>query len=167
MSGPAQRQADDLQVVEFGLGSEVFAVPVQLVREILDYAPPAHVPNGPSHFAGLTDVRGHGVPTVDLRQRLGLEAAEPTLATRILILDIALPDRRLTLGVVIDRVLSVSSYDAAKIEPAPDIGVRWKSQYITGVIRRESGFAVIIDAARIFTTEDAIMTGDEPQLIEA
>lgn len=158
---------DDLQVVEFGLGSEVFAVPVKLVREILDYAPPAHVPNGPDHFVGLTDVRGQGVPTLDLRRRLGLKAIEPTLATRILILDIALPDRALTLGVVIDRVLSVSSYDAAQIEQAPDIGVRWKSQYITGVVRRETGFAVIIDAARIFTTQDAAMTGDESHLIDA
>jgi purine-binding chemotaxis protein CheW len=167
MSGPGDLQVGDLQVVEFGLGSEVFAVPVQLVREILDYAPPAQVPNGPAHFAGLTDVRGQGVATVDLRRRLGLEAAEPTLATRILILDIPLPDRRLTLGVVIDRVLSVSSYDVAQIEPAPDIGVRWKSHYITGVVRRESGFAVIVDAARIFTTEDAVMAGAGSQLIEA
>ncbi|WP_379922656.1 chemotaxis protein CheW [Erythrobacter sp. R86502] len=159
--------AADLQVVEFGLGSEVFAVPVKLVREILDYAPPAHVPNGPDHFAGLTDVRGQGVPTLDLRRRLGLAPIAPTLATRILILDIPLTDRRLTLGVVIDRVISVSSYDAAQIEAAPDIGVRWKSQYITGVIRRDNGFAVIIDAARIFTTDDAAMADDGSHLINA
>jgi purine-binding chemotaxis protein CheW len=157
----------DLQVVEFGLGSEVFAVPVKLVREILDYAPPAHVPNGPSHFVGLTDVRGQGVPTLDLRRRLGLEAIAPTLATRILILDIPLPDRSLTLGVVIDRVISVSSYDGTQIEQAPDIGVRWKSQYITGVVRRETGFAVIIDAAQIFTTEDAALAGEGSHLIDA
>lgn len=153
--------AAELQVVEFGLGSEVFAVPVTLVREILDYAPPAHVPNGPAHFVGLTDVRGQGVPTVDFRLRLGLAQADPTLATRILILDVPLPDRVLTLGVVIDRVLSVSSYDAARIEAAPDIGVRWNSQYITGVVRRESGFVVIVDAARIFTTEDALAVGEQ------
>lgn len=158
---------DDLQVVEFGLGSEVFAVPVKLVREILDYAPPAHVPNGPAHFVGLTDVRGQGVPTLDMRRRLGLAPIAPTLATRILILDIPLPDRGLTLGVVIDRVISVSSYDAAQIEEAPDIGVRWQSQYITGVIRRDAGFAVIIDAARIFTTQDGAMADDGSHLVDA
>ncbi|MCX7285039.1 MAG: chemotaxis protein CheW [Novosphingobium sp.] len=160
-------RADTLQVVEFGLGSEVFAVPVAMVREILDYGAPAQVPSGPAHFVGLTDVRGQGVPTLDLRRRLGMEAVEPTLATRILILDIPVPDRTLTLGVVIDRVLSVSSYDTAQIDPAPDIGVRWASQYITGVVRRESGFVVIIDAARIFTTEDAARIGDETRMIEA
>jgi chemotaxis signal transduction protein len=31
-------RAGELQVVEFGLGREVFAVPVTLVREILGYA---------------------------------------------------------------------------------------------------------------------------------
>lgn len=145
----------EAQVVEFGLADEVFAVPVSLVREILDYRPPSHVPNGPVHFMGLTDVRGQGVPTVDFRLRMGMAAAEPTLATRILILDVPLAERVLTLGVVIDRVLNVTSFDAGRIEPAPDIGVRWRSDYITGVVRRDGNFVVIVDVAKIFTTHDA------------
>lgn len=144
----------EIQVVEFGLGEEVFAVPVGLVREILDHKPPFQVPNGPDYFLGLTDVRGQGVPTVDLRVRLGLPAAEPTLSTRILILDIPLADRMLSLGVVIDKVLSVATIETARIENAPDIGVRWNSDYITGVVRNEGGFIVIIDVASIFTAQD-------------
>lgn len=152
MSAPSE-----IQVVEFGLGDEVFAVPVTLVREILDYSPPFHVPNGPLYFVGLTDVRGEGVPTVDLRVRLGLPPADPTLATRILILDMALPDRTLSLGVVIDRVLGVTTMETAQIEKAPDIGVRWNSDYITGVVRREYGFVVIVDVASIFSTDESQM----------
>lgn len=152
MSAPSE-----IQVVEFGLGDEVFAVPVTLVREILDYTQPFHVPNGPAYFVGLTDVRGEGVPTVDLRVRLGLSPAKPTLATRILILDMALPDRTLSLGVVIDRVLGVTTMETAQIEKAPDIGVRWNSDYITGVVRREYGFVVIVDVASIFSTDESQM----------
>jgi purine-binding chemotaxis protein CheW len=148
-------QPSEIQVVEFGLGDEVFAVPVTLVREILDYMHPFHVPNGPDYFLGLTDVRGQGVPTLNLRVRLGLPAAEPTLATRILILDMALADRTLSLGVVIDRVLGVTTLETAQIEQAPDIGIRWNSDFITGVIRRDYGFVVIVDVANIFTTDDA------------
>lgn len=145
----------EIQVVEFGIGEEVFAVPVGLVREILDHKAPFQVPNGPDYFLGLTDVRGQGVPTVDLRVRLGLPAAEPTLSTRILILDIPLADRMLSLGVVIDKVLSVATIETARIENAPDIGVRWNSDYITGVVRNDGGFIVIIDVASIFTAQDA------------
>lgn len=145
----------EVQAVAFGLDQEVFAVPVTLVREILDYKEPFHVPNGPDYFLGLTDVRGQGVPTVDFRVRLGLPRAEPTLATRILILDLPLADRMLTLGVVIDRVLSVTSFETAKIEAAPDIGVKWQSNYITGVVRQDDAFVVIVDIASIFTSDEA------------
>lgn len=153
---------NDIQVVTFGLGQEVFAVPVTLVREILDYKEPFHVPNGPDYFLGLTDVRGQGVPTVDLRQRLGLPREEPTLTTRILILDIVLADRSLSLGVVIDRVFSVATFEQSRIEAAPDIGVRWRSDYIDGVVREESGFVVIVDIARIFTAEDGALLAGAP-----
>lgn len=157
MTGPAE-----IQAVAFGLDQEVFAVPVAIVREILDYKEPFHVPNGPDYFLGLTDVRGQGVPTVDFRARLGLPRAEPTLATRILILDVPLPDRVLTLGVVIDRVLSVSTYETARIEDAPDIGIAWRSEYITGVIRQDDAFVVIVDIARVFTSAEASLLSSAP-----
>ena len=60
----------------------------------------------------------------------------------------------LSLGVVIDKVLSVATIETARIENAPDIGVRWNSDYITGVVRNEGGFIVIIDVASIFTAQD-------------
>ena len=62
----------EIQAVTFGLGAEVFAVPVTLVREILDYRETFRIPGGPDYLLGLTDMRGEGVTTIDLRLRLGL-----------------------------------------------------------------------------------------------
>ncbi len=152
MTGPAA-----IQAVTFGLGDEVFAVPVTLVREILDFVDPFRIPNGPAYLLGLTDLRGQGVPTIDLRLRLGLSSAAPTPTTRILMVDLALADRTLTLGLVVDRVLDVSAFCGDRIEAAPDIGVRWRSDYIHGVVRREGGFVVVIDVVRIFSTDDAAL----------
>ncbi|WP_267435120.1 chemotaxis protein CheW [Sphingomonas sp. GM_Shp_1] len=143
-----------VQAVTFGLGDEVFAVSVTLVREILDYAPAFRVPNGPGWLLGLTDVRGQGVPTVDLRARLGLASAEPTLSTRVLIVDVPLADRIVSLGLVVDRVLAVTTFAAERLEPAPDIGMRWRSDYIEGVVREPDGFVVVINVAEIFSRED-------------
>jgi purine-binding chemotaxis protein CheW len=83
--------------VTFGLGREVFAVPVVLVREILDYQVPSQVPGGPAHF-GPDRRAGAGRTHGGLRRRLGLPPVEPTLATRIIILDVPLADRTLALG---------------------------------------------------------------------
>lgn len=150
MSGAAEGQ-----YVTFGLGDEVFAAPVGLVREILTYQAPSRIPNGPAYLLGLTDVRGRGVPTADLRIRLGMTPVEPTLNTRILVLDIPLEDRVLSLGLVADRVFEVAAFTIDQIEPSPDLGVKWRSDYISGVVRRSDGFVVLIDLARLLSTTDA------------
>ena len=143
------------QYVAFGLGDEVFAAPVGLVREILTYQTPSRIPNSPDYLMGLTDVRGQGVPTADLRIRLGMAPTEPTLNTRILVLDIPLEDRTLSLGLVADRVFEVTAFTADQIEPSPDIGVKWRSDYIAGVVRRDDGFVVLIDLPRLLSSTDA------------
>ncbi len=154
--------ASEVQVVTFGLGAEVFAVPVAYVREILDYREPFRIPNGPDYLIGLTDLRGDGVTTIDFRLRLGLLPVAPGPNTRILVVDVPLPDGALTLGLVVDRVLEVSSFDTAAIDGAPDIGVAWPSDYIAGVVKREQGFVVLVDLAHIFA-RDAALAGPAAQ----
>lgn len=149
------RPADELQFVTLSLGDEVFAIPVTLVREILEYRPPFAIPEGPPFLLGLTDVRGQGAPTLDLRRKLGLPPAEPDPSTRILVLDVPLEDRLLSLGLVADRVIEVITVRSDQIEPAPDIGVPWRSDYIQGVVRRETGFVVLFEMTRLLTAQDA------------
>jgi purine-binding chemotaxis protein CheW len=146
--------AAEIQVVTFALDREVFAAPVAQVREILDYAVPFRIPQGPPHLLGLIDLRGEGVPTLDLRMRLGMGPIEPTPHTRILVLDVVLDDRMLTLGLVADRVFEVASFSADQIESAPDVGIAWRSEYIAGVVRHGGGFVVLMDMARLLSTEE-------------
>ncbi|ADG08950.1 chemotaxis protein CheW [Caulobacter segnis] len=145
------------QCVTLGLGAEVFAVPVAFVREILDYSAPSALPEGPNYLLGLTDVRGRGTPTLDLRAKLGLPRVSPDLATRILVLDVPVDDRILALGLVADRVIEVATFEPSEIEAAPDIGVPWRSDYIKGVVRRDHGFVVIFDLPRLLTSQDAAL----------
>lgn len=160
----AAAAADAVQVVTFAIGAEVFAVPVAQVREILDYRAPFHLPGAPAHFLGLIDVRGVGVPTIDLRLRLGLPPAEPTALTRILIVELATggDDTPRLLGLLIDRALVVSAFARSAIEPAPEIGVRWRSDYITGVVRGDNGFTVLVDIPRILSAEDSALIAAGP-----
>lgn len=146
--------ANDIPLVTLGLGAETFAVPVEYVREILDYQPPFSIPEGPAWLLGLIDVRGRATPMLDLRLKLGLPAVEPTLATRILVLDIPVGDRELSLGLVADRVIEVIAVKPDAIEPAPDIGIHWRSDYMRGVVRRDGTFVVLFDLARLLTSQE-------------
>ncbi|MGX5667692.1 chemotaxis protein CheW [Rhizobium daejeonense] len=145
------------QFVTFALGEEIFAVPVEVVREILDHEEVFKIPNGPDYLMGLRDVRGQGVPTIDLRLKLGLPRTVPTPNTRVLVLDIPFEDRSLTLGMVADRVFEVTPFRRDQIEHAPEIGIAWNSDYIAGVVRRAEGFVVIIDLTRLLSSNDTAL----------
>ncbi len=154
-------KAGDEQFVTLGIDQEVFAVPVETVLEILDMRPMFRIPEAPAYLAGLIDVRGRGVPVIDLRRKLGLASVPPTETTRILVLDMSVADRRLVMGLIADRVIEVATLDGQQIEPPPDIGVRWRSDYISGVGRHGDGFVIIFDLERLFSTEDMAYLGTE------
>ncbi len=145
------------QFVTLALDREVFAVPVAYVREILDYCEPFKIPEGPPYLLGLIDVRGRATPAIDLRVKLGLPSTPPTGATRILVLDVPIGERILALGLVADRVIEVATFSRTDIEPAPEIGVRWRSEYIAGVVRRDEGFVVVFDLPRLLTSAEALL----------
>jgi purine-binding chemotaxis protein CheW len=145
------------QFVTLGLDREVFAVPVEFVREILDMRTPFHIPEAPAHLAGLIDVRGRAVPVIDLRLKLGLAPREPGSDTRIVVLDVPVGNRTLSLGLIADRVFEVTALDQGDIGPPPDIGSAWHSEYIQGIGRRGDSFVVIFDLSRLLSSEDVAL----------
>lgn len=106
----------------------------------------------------MIDVRGQSYPVVDLRIKLGLSPETPTPATRIILLNVPMPDRTMRVGFVADRVFEVTELDRAEMETAPDVGGRWRSHYIAGIGRRGDAFVVVFDLVRL-------MEGDEPALL--
>jgi purine-binding chemotaxis protein CheW len=149
--------SSDAQFVTFSLGDQAFAIPVEVVQEILDHEEMSTIPNGPDYFLGLRDVRGRAVPTIDLRLKLGLPRTVPTLHTRVLVMDVPIDGRILTLGVVADKVFEVTAFRRDQFEAAPDLGVRWRSEHIAGIAHREGGFVVIISVENLRSHEETAM----------
>jgi purine-binding chemotaxis protein CheW len=154
-------ETDTVQFVTLGIDQEVFAVPVDTVVEILDMRPMFRLPEAPPYLAGLIDVRGRSVPVIDLRVKLGLPATAATETTRILVLEITIEGRPLAIGLIADRVFEVMALDVRQVEAPPDIGVKWRSDYISGVGRRAGGFVIIFDLPRLFSTADAMLVGSQ------
>ena len=93
------------------LGGEVFAIPAGIVREIVDVGRVTRVPTAPAFVRNLINVRGRVVPLADLRLRFGMPAAEPTMDTRIVVLEIGLEGEPATVAVVADKVYEVTQLD--------------------------------------------------------
>lgn len=157
MSHPGSRQSERRSHITLGVGDEVFAVAVEHVREILDYRAPIRLPGAPPFLLDMIDVRGGAVPVIDLRTRLGLPPAAVGEATRILVLEVPHGDKTLTIGLLTDRVFEVAEIDIGAVEAAPDIGMRWKSDYIRGISRLRDNFVIIFDIAKLFANEAAVL----------
>lgn len=140
--------------VTLGVGDETFAVDVAIVREILAYRTVVHLPNAPPFLVGVLDVRGCTVPVIALRLKLGLPAASITDDTRILVLEIDVKGRQLVVGLLADRVFEVAEFEIDTLEAAPDVGVRWKSEYIRGIGRLRGNFVIIFDMEHLLSSED-------------
>lgn len=148
------------QYVTLGLGAEVFAIQIQSVSEILDMRPVAHVPGAPAFMVGLIDVRGRGVPVIDLRQKLGMPAVPPTEQTRILVLEATLGGKAEVIGLLVDRVFEVTELDDAHEAQMPDVGRRWLSDYIVGIGRRNGAFVIVFAMDRLLSDDEiALVTG--------
>lgn len=148
---------ENAQYVTIGIDREIFAVDVEQVREILDLCTIAKVPNAPNFLLGMIDVRGQGVPVVDLRLKLGLPQVPPSEHTRILVLEILLGGRMLTMGMVADRVIEVTSLGEHALEAPPEVGVRWRSDYIRAIGRSGGAFVIIFDLSCLFAAESAAL----------
>jgi len=63
-------QEDEVQVVEFIIGEDKFAVNLFDVREIVEASKITPLPHAPSHNRGIIDLRREITTIIDLRQLL-------------------------------------------------------------------------------------------------
>jgi len=140
---------ENAQYVTLGLDGELFAAPVAVVQEILDMQPIARLPQSPANLLGMTDVRGEGIPVLDLRLTLGLPPAEDTMNTRIVVLKVEGPGRTMTVGLRTDRVFEVTVLDSDRLDPPPDVTGAWRDHVVAGIGRRNGAFVTVLDLDRL------------------
>ena len=146
--------AEFSQYLTLGLANETFGISICNVREILDMRTISRLPHAPGFLLGMIDVRGIGYPIVDLRIKLGLPSVTATEATRIIILDVPMNDCLVGVGFVADCVFEVTDIDDKAIEPIPDVGGKWQSDYATGIGRKGEKFIVIFDLAKLMARDE-------------
>lgn len=147
MSGPAKAA---MKALTLRLDDEIFAIEAESVREILDLVPVTEVPNAPAFVGGLINVRGRVVPLADLRVVFGMDRPPPDDDTRIVVIETEIGGEPTIVGIIADKVHEVTEIDAASVQEAPRVGMRWRPEFVAGIGKCRDDFLIIPDLGRIF-----------------
>ena len=144
-----------MRALTLDVGGEIFAIEATSVREILDMVPVTEVPNAPAFVGGLINVRGRVVPLADLRVKFGMERRPPDNDTRIVVFEITLDDEPAIVGMLADRVHTVTDIALSSMEATPRVGMRWRPEFVRGIAKHDGKFIVVPELGRIFASDQA------------
>jgi len=142
------------QFLTFTLDGEQYAIGVARVREVLEHTKITKLPKTAEFMKGLINLRGMGVPVIDLRLKFGMPETPVTKDTSIIVMEVEGLEGSVVVGALADAVQEVVDIEADNIEPAPKFGTRLAAEFIRGVGKRDEAFIIILDIDKIFNSED-------------
>lgn len=143
-------QGPTSQWVTFGLDDETYGINVMQVQEVLPPSEIAPVPGAPHFVMGIINLRGKVVTVIDTRLRFGLPQRETDQESRIIVLEV----NDNIAGIMVDNVAEVATVKESDIDTAPNVGNEESSRYIYGVVSRNDGLLILIDANKLLTEEE-------------
>jgi purine-binding chemotaxis protein CheW len=168
----ASAAVEQKQYLTFMLGSEMFAIAILGIKEIIEYGGLTEVPMMPECIRGVINLRGAVVPVMDLANRFGRPASAVTKRTCIVIVEVEAEAEaeRQDMGVVVDAVNAVLEIPAAEIVPAPAFGAKVRTDFIEGMGKVNGKFVILLNVNRVLSIEEIgalAQVGDMAPLLPA
>ena len=139
-----------LQWVTFKLDSETYGINVMQVQEVLRYSEIAPVPGAPTYVLGIINLRGNVVTVIDTRQRFGLNPADISDNTRIVIIEA----EKQVIGILVDSVAEVVYLKNSEIDDAPNVVIDDSARFIQGVSNREGELLILVDLNQLLSDDE-------------
>lgn len=133
----------------FHLAGEEYGIDIMRVQEIIGVVPTRPVPTAPPYCRGVINLRGHVIPAIDLRLKLGMEGREDTDRTCIVIVELGEGDARNHFGVVVDEVAEVVDIPSGDQKPAPDFGTVLDAGKVQGIGTVKGSLKILLDIEKV------------------
>lgn len=132
------------QLATFVLDGARYGVDVLKVQEALRSQVRTPVPHAPTGVAGLVNLRGQVVLTIDLRTRLGLEPLGSDAEPMMVVVQV---DGE-PVSLLVDEIGDVIDVDDAQFESPPDTLDPALREVILGAYKLDTGLLLALDVAR-------------------
>lgn len=160
LRGKSISGSNTVQVVEFLLGKEHFAVDLFNVKEVVEYKTITQLPDTPAYIKGIIDLRGEITTIIDLKERLNIPKKEGATDenSRIIVLDDSITKSKT--GIMVDNVSSVTTFDKSAVDTSTS-SVEQNNSAIIGIIKKRvrikdrdaNELLILIDIKRLVSDE--------------
>lgn len=138
----------------FALGREEYGLEILKVREIIGYMDITAVPRTPSYVKGVINLRGQVIAVIDLRAKFGMDTAERTEQTCVIVVEIKQGGRKLSTGIIVDHVSEVLDISSEKIEEPPTFGASVDTDFILGMGKIGDSVKILLDIDRVLGEDE-------------
>ncbi|RIJ67703.1 chemotaxis protein [Rummeliibacillus sp. POC4] len=135
---------NELEIVEFEVGSNKFGINVIKVKEIIQPIPVTFIPHAHPHVEGIIQLRGEVLPVVDMKKVLGLVNTAYSEQQKYIVAEF----NRQRVVFHVDNVTQIHRFSWDQIEKPTEIYQGGNSQVI-GVIKRDDFMLLLLDFEKI------------------
>lgn len=144
----------------FKISDEDFGIPIERVVEILRVQKVFSIPGLPEFLSGVMSVRGSVIPLMDLRKRFGMR---PTgKKERIMIIRF----EKEKIGFLVDEIKEILSLAPEEIINPPSIFKGFKTEYITGLGKKDEGIIILLNIDNLLTSEEKIKLKESIEFLD-
>lgn len=146
----------------FTLDHDLFAIDVDTAVEVMKTRSVKRVPELPEFISGVVNVRREAFPLVEMRQRLGMLSADPSVKGRLLIVRSSL-DR---IALLVDDVTGIIKIDSSMIKMPKMVFRGLKKRYLEGLYNNDGDMIIILNVEEILTSDEKILLGKARKYID-
>jgi len=143
-------EKEALNLIEFMLAHERYAVEVLYVREVHTLKDLTPVPCTPSFVLGIINVRGQVMSVTDLRELFDLPKKEITDLFRVLIVK----NSEMELGILADEVLGERKVPVEQIQSGLAAVGKIRAEYVKGVTKER---LIVLDAGKLLSDPNLVV----------
>ena len=142
---------DELKFIEFRLGSLFFGIDIFKIKNVINIPSIMPLPQAPSFLVGVINLREELIPVVKLSEKFGLDSAELTSRSKIII--VSMEDREI--GIIVDEVKDVLAINQEEMKsPYLEHQLGIKLEYIDKIAQLKDKLIIILNVDKIFSLEE-------------
>lgn len=145
---------DEVQLLSFRLGENVYGIDITRVQEIRALGEIRKLPNTPTYCMGVIDFRNAMVPILDMREIFGYELKPMDKQTVMVVVSVGEPGKDMLVGIIVDAVSDVIAVNPSDIKKSPRIGGKVSTEFMKGMFKYQDKIIVMLSLESIFETDE-------------